>query len=152
MDEYQKHLVDSIKEAANTSIREKADEVKINKDNIKLIKEKRKLRRQYVKQELPSTKSSISKVSLEKDLTKSWCRIKNVLKLKTQKTYPTLTLDNKPLKPTQTKQSLFLSLWKGTLGSTVTISMTQILANPYIFTSLDSTSDSIHDKDDNHRL
>ena len=47
MDEYQKHLVDSMNEAADTSIRkvdcrEKAD--KINKDTLKLIKEKRKLR------------------------------------------------------------------------------------------------------------
>ena len=65
MDEYQKHFADSIKEAADTSIpkvdcREKADKVKINKDTLKLIKEKRKLRRQYAKQNLPSTKSSIS--------------------------------------------------------------------------------------------
>ena len=66
MDEYEKHLVDSMKEAADTSIpkvdcREKADKVKINKDTFKLIKEKRKLRRQYAKQKLPSTKSSINK-------------------------------------------------------------------------------------------
>ena len=50
IDECQKHLVDSMKEAADTSIpevgcREKADKVKINKDTFKLIKEKRKLRR-----------------------------------------------------------------------------------------------------------
>ena len=57
MDEYQKHLVDSTKEAADTSIpkvdcREKADKVKINKDTLKLIKDKRKLRQQYAKQKL----------------------------------------------------------------------------------------------------
>ena len=45
MDEYQKHLVDSMKEATDTSIpnvdcREKADKIKINKDILKLIKEK----------------------------------------------------------------------------------------------------------------
>ena len=61
MDEYQKHLVDSMKEATDTSIpkvdcHEKADKVKINKDTLKLIKEKHKLRRQYAKQKLPSTK------------------------------------------------------------------------------------------------
>ena len=44
MDEYQKHLTDSMKEAADTSIpkvdcREKADKVKINKDTLKMIKE-----------------------------------------------------------------------------------------------------------------
>ena len=118
MDEYQKHLVDSMKEAADTLVPkvdccEKADKVKINKDTQKLIKEKRKLRRQHANQKLPSTKSSISKwlkeinqklnkerntrwekfcdsVSLEKDPAKSWCRIKHFLKPKTQKTYPTL--------------------------------------------------------------
>ena len=70
MDEYQKHLVDSMKEAADTSIpkidcREKADNVKISKDTLKLTKEKRKLRRQYVLQKLPSTKLSISKLQKE---------------------------------------------------------------------------------------
>ena len=70
MDEYQKHLVDSMKEDADNSIskvdrREKADKVKINKDTLKLIKEKRKLRRQYAKQTLPSTKSSINKLQKE---------------------------------------------------------------------------------------
>ena len=70
MDEYQKHLVDSMKEAADISIpkvdcRENADKLKINKDTLKLIKEKRKLRRQYAKQKLPSTKSSISKLQKE---------------------------------------------------------------------------------------
>ena len=49
MDEYQKHLVDSMKEVADTSIPkvdccEKADKVKIYKDTFKLIKEKCKLR------------------------------------------------------------------------------------------------------------
>ena len=61
MDEYQKHLVDSMIEATGNSIlkvdcREKTDKVKINKDTLKLIKEKRKLKRQYAKQKLPSNK------------------------------------------------------------------------------------------------
>ena len=60
MDEYQKHLVDSMKEAADTPFSKV-----INKDTLKLIKEKRKLRRQYAKQKLPSTKSSISKLQKE---------------------------------------------------------------------------------------
>ena len=43
MNEYQKHLIYSMKEAADTSIpkvdcREKADKVRINKDTLKLIK------------------------------------------------------------------------------------------------------------------
>ena len=41
----QKHLVDSMKEGADTSVpkadcRKKADKVKMNKDTLKLIKEK----------------------------------------------------------------------------------------------------------------
>ena len=64
---YQKHLVDSMNEASDTSIPkvEKADKAKINKNTLKLIKEKRKLRRQYAKQKLPSTNSSISKLQKE---------------------------------------------------------------------------------------
>ena len=135
MDEYQKHLVDSMKEPADTSFpkldyHEKADKVKINKDTLKLIKEKHKPRRHYAKQKLPLTKSSINKlqkkisqklnketntrwekfcnsVSLEKDPTKSWCRIKNFLKPKPHKTYPTLTLDNKTTKINADKAELF---------------------------------------------
>ena len=66
----QKHLVDSMKEAANSSVpkvdcREKADKVKIKKDTLKLIKEKRKLRRQSAKQKPPSTKSPINKMQKE---------------------------------------------------------------------------------------
>ena len=49
MDEYQKYLVDSMKEADDTSIpnvdcREKAGKVKINKNTSKLIKVKLKLK------------------------------------------------------------------------------------------------------------
>ena len=70
MAENQKHLV---KEAADTSIpkvdcREKAGKVKITTDTSKLIKEKPRLRQQYAKQKLPSTKSSINK--LQKEITK----------------------------------------------------------------------------------
>ena len=101
MDEYQKHLVHSMKGAADTSIpkldcREKADKVKIDKDTLKLIKEKCKLPQTTVCQAKTTiTKSSINKlqkeihqklpeetntrwekfwnsVSLEKDPAKSW--------------------------------------------------------------------------------
>ena len=76
MDEYQKHLVDWVKETADTSIpnvdcREKADKVKINKDTLKLIKGKCKLKRQNVKQKLPSAKSSINKLQKEINLTRN---------------------------------------------------------------------------------
>ena len=146
MDVYQKHLLDSMKEASDTSIpkvtcREKADKVKINKikNTSKLITEKRKLRRQHAKQKLPSTNSSVNKlqkeinqklnkeantrwekfcnsVSLEKDPAKSWCRIKNFLQQKTQKTYPTLTLDNNTAKINADKAELFAESVKRQFG------------------------------------
>ena len=188
MDEYQKYLVDSTKEASDTSIpevhcREKAGKVKISKDTLKLIKEKRKLRRQYAKQKLPSTKSSINKlqkeinqklnketntrwgkfcisVILEKDPTKSWCGIKNFLKPKTQKIYPTLTLHNKTAKTNADKAEPFAESMERHFGiecnnfnDTNLREINQFVeANPYIFTPLDSTNDGIHDKDDNHPL
>ena len=71
----------------------KADKVKTNKDTLKLIKEKRKLRRQYEKQK-PA---------------------------------------NKTAKTNAYKQSFLPSLWKGTLGSRVTISMTRILGKSTSF-------------------
>ena len=47
-------------------------------------------------------------MSLEKDPAKSWCRIKNFLKPKPQRTYPTLTLDNKTAKTNAGKVELFV--------------------------------------------
>ena len=44
---------------------EKIVKIKINKDTLKLINEKRKLRRQYTKQKLSSTKSFINKLQKE---------------------------------------------------------------------------------------
>ena len=69
----------------------------------------------------------ILQLSLDKVPTKSWCRINNFLKPKSQKTYPTLTLDNKTTKANADKAELLSSLWRGNLASSVTISMTQIL-------------------------
>ena len=188
MDKYQKRLVDYIKKAADTSIpkvdcREKAGEVKINKDTLKLIKEKRKLRRQYAKQKLPSAKSSINtlqkeinqelnketttrwgkfcnSVSLEKNPAKSRCRIKNFLKPKTQKTYPTLTPDNKTAKTNADKAELSAESMGRHFGTECNNfndanlrEIDQLVeTNPYIFTPLDSTNDGIHEKDDNHPL
>ena len=95
-----------MKEAADISIpkvdcREKAYEVKINKDTLKLIKEKRKLRRQYAQQKLPSTKSSINKLpkeinqELNRKTNTRWEKFcnsvsleKDFLKPKTQKLIP----------------------------------------------------------------
>ena len=64
-------------------------------------------------------------ISFGKDPTKSCCRIKIFSNQKHNKTNNTLALDNKTAKPTQTKKSFLPSLWKGTLGSSVTVSMTE---------------------------
>ena len=99
MDEYQKHLVDSMKEAADTSIPkvdccEKADKIKVNKDTLKLIEEKRKLRRQYAKQTPPSTKSSINKLQkeinqkLNKETSTRWEKFCNSISLEPREVLP----------------------------------------------------------------
>ena len=85
---------------------------------------------------------------------------KNFLKPKTQKTYPTLPLDNKTANTNADKAELFAESVERHFGidcnsfdDTNLREMDQFVeANPYIFTPLDSTNDGIHDKDDNHLL
>ena len=99
-------------------------------------------------------------VSIAKDPTKSWCRIKNFLKPKTHKTYPSLNLDNKTAKTNADKEELFAESVERHFGiefhnfdDTNLREINQFVEdNPYIFTPLDSTSDGIHDKGDNHPL
>ena len=95
-------------------------------------------------------------ISLEKDPTQSWCRIKKYLKPKTQKTYHT----TKPPKTNADKAEVFAESVETHFGikcnnfdDTNLKEINQFVeANPYIFTPLDSTKDGIHDKDDNHPL
>ena len=102
----------------------------------------------------------ILQLSLEKDPAKSCCRVKNFLKPKTQKTYPTLRLDNKTAKTNADKAELFaksverhIRIECNNFDDTKLREINQFVeANPYIFTPLDSTNDGIHDKDDNHPL
>ena len=96
----------------------------------------------------------ILQLNLEKDPAKSWCRIKHFLERKTQKTYPTLTLNNKTANSNADKAELFAESVERHFGiecnnsdDTTLKEINQFLeANPYIFTPLDSTNDGIHDK------
>ena len=99
----------------------------------------------------------ILQLSLEKDPGKSWCRIKNFLKPKKhKKTYPTLTLDNKTAKTNADKAESVerhCGIECNSFDDTNLREINQFVeANPHIFTPLDSTNDSIDDKDDNYPL
>ena len=108
----------------------------------------------------PDGKPDCNSISLEKDPTKLWCRIKSSIKPKTQKTYPTLNLDNKTTKTNANKAELFTESVERNFGiegnnfdDTNLREINQsVVANPYVFTPLDSTNDGIHDKDDNHPI
>ena len=99
-------------------------------------------------------------ISLEKDPSKSWCRIKYFLRPKTQKTYPTRNLDNKTAKTSADKAELFpesverhFGIECDNFGYRNLREINQFLEDStYIFTSLDSASDGIHGIDDNHPL
>ena len=99
----------------------------------------------------------ILQLSLEKDPGKSWCRIKNFSnQKKTQKTYPTLTLDNKTAKTNADKaESVKRHFWIecNNFDDANLREINQFVeANPYKFTPLDSINDGIHDKGDNYSL
>ena len=68
-----------------------------------------------------------------------------------QKTYPTLTLDNKTAKTNAHEAERFAEC--NNFDDTNLWEINQFVeANPHIFTPLDSTNDGIHDKDDNDPL
>ena len=92
-------------------------------ESLALIKEKRRLRRQYSKAHDPLVKIRINQlqkeikeaswekfcndVSLETNHTESWRKIKNFLKPKGQRDYPALRLDAKIAKTNGNKAQLF---------------------------------------------
>ena len=109
----------------------------ISNETIALIEEKRRLRRQYsqnknqagkthinqlqkrVKEELKvetqaSWKKFCNSISLETDPSVSWCKIKNFLKPKGQRDYPTLHHDNRVAKTNTNKAQLFAKSVKDT--------------------------------------
>ena len=102
----------------------------ISNETLALIKEKRKLRRQYSQMKDPPVKTRINQlqkqvkddlrvesqaswekfynsISLETDSNESWRKIKNFLKLKGQRDYPTLQHANKVAKTNAYKAQLF---------------------------------------------
>ena len=101
-----------------------------------LIWEKRRLKKQYSQNKDPAVKTRInqlqkqvkeelrvetqtswekfcSSVSLETDPSESWCKIKNFLKPKGQRDYPTLHHDDKFAKTNANKTQLFAESVKG---------------------------------------
>ena len=102
----------------------------ISNETLALIKEKRKLRRQYSQRKDPAVKTRINQlqkqvkddlriesqaswekfcnsISLETDSNESWRRIKNFLKPMRQRDYPTLQHDSKVTKTNADKAQLF---------------------------------------------
>ena len=111
----------------------------ISNETLALIKEKRKLRRQYSQMKDPAVKTHISQlqkqvkddlrvelqaswekfcnsISLETDTNKSWHKIKNFFKLKGQCNYPTLQHVNKVTKTNADKAQLFAESVKRHFG------------------------------------
>ena len=117
----------------------------ISNETLALIKEKRKLRRQYSQMKDPAVKTRINQlqkqvkddlrvesqaswekfcnsISLETDSTESWGKIKNFLKPKGQCDYPTLQHASKVTKTNaEKKHNSLLNLSKGTLASRASI-------------------------------
>ena len=102
----------------------------VSEESLALIKEKRRLRRQYSQAHDPLVKTRIdqlqkeikdnlriesqaswkefcSDISLETNHTESWCKIKNFLKPKGQCDYPALRIDAKTAKTNANKAQLF---------------------------------------------
>ena len=102
-------------------------------ETLALIKEKRRIRRQYSQIKDPDVKTCINQlqkqvkedlrvetqaswekirnsVSLESDPSESWSKIKNFLKPKRQRNYPTLRHDDKVAKTNADKELLFAEL------------------------------------------
>ena len=134
LDKYADFIVSPISTAVDKAIPEskslRSESNPISEETIALIKEKRRLRRQYsqikdlvvkmcinqlqkqVKDELrvetqASWEKCCNSISLETDPSKSWCKIKNVLKPKGQRDYPTLRHDNKVHKTNTDKSQHF---------------------------------------------
>ena len=82
-------------------------------------------------------------------------RIKNFFKPKTQKTYPTLKLDNKTAKTELFAESLerHFGIECNNFNGTNLRKINQFVdSSPYIFTPLDSIDNGNHEKDDDHPL
>ena len=134
LDKYADFIVTAISTAVNKAI-PKAKSVRpesnpISNETLALIKEKRRLRRQYSQMKDPAVKTRIKKfqkqvknelkveslvswekfcnsISLESNPNESWRKIKNFLKPKGQRDYPALHHANKVAKTNADKAQLF---------------------------------------------
>ena len=134
LDKYADFIVTAISTAVDKAI-PKSKSVRpesnpISNETLALIKEKRRLRRQYSQKKDPATKTRINQlqkqvkeelkigslvswekfcdsISLETNPTESWRKIKNFLKPKGQRDYPTLHHANKVAKTNADKAQLF---------------------------------------------
>ena len=134
LDKYADFIVTALSTAVDKAI-PKAKSVRpesnpISNETLALIKEKRRLRRQYSQKKDPATKTRINQlqkqvkeelkieslvswekfcdsISLETNPTESWRKIKNFLKPKGQRDYPTLHHANKVAKTNADKAQLF---------------------------------------------
>ena len=120
----------AVDKAIPKSKSERPESNPISNETLALIKEKRKLRRQYSQMKDPAVKTRISQlqkqvkddlrvesqaswekfcnsISLETDSNESWRKIKNFLKPKGQRDYPTLQHANKVAKTNAEKAQLF---------------------------------------------
>ena len=116
----------------------------ISNETLALLKEKRRLRRQYSQMKDPAVKMRINQlqkqvkddlrvesqaswekfcnsISLETDSNESWRKIKNFLKPKGQAIILLCSTLTKSPRPTPTKRNSLLNLSKGTLASRATI-------------------------------
>ena len=135
IDKYADFITTAISTAADKAIPKsksgRRESQPISDETLALIKEKRKLRRQYFQAHDPLVKTSINQlhkeikdinlriesqaswekfcndISLETNHTESWRKIKNFLKPKGQRDYPALRLDAKTAKTNADKAQLF---------------------------------------------
>ena len=134
LDKYADFIVTAIRTAVNKAIPKSKSVLPesnpISDETKALIKEKRRLRRQYSQKKDPATKTHINQlqkqvkeevrieslvswekfcnsISLENNANESWCKIKNFLKPKGQRDYPALHHVNKVAKTNADKAQLF---------------------------------------------
>ena len=134
IDKYADFIVTAISTAVNkaipTSKSGRPESEPVSDETLVLIKEKRRLRRQYSQAHDPLVKARINQlekeikdnlrigsqaswekfcndISLETNHTESWRKIKNLLKPKGQRDYPALLLDVKTAKTNADKAQLF---------------------------------------------
>ena len=134
LDKYADFIVSAINTAVDRAIPKsksvRSESNLISDETLALIKEKRRLRRQYSHNKDPAVKTRINQlqkqvkeelrvetqaswekfcnsISLETDPSESWRKIKNFLKPKGQRDYPTLRHDDKVVKTNADKAQLF---------------------------------------------